>query len=92
MRLHARSGAHGQELLSILERLRAEDPAEPFWKGVRRLHAGEDQLEIEWNEPVEPRLVPAGRVQVECHLYDERALAPQAEAAAAPVRLVPASE
>ncbi len=82
VRLHARNPAHSQELLSILERLRAEDPAEPFWKGVRRLHAGEDQLEIEWNEPVEPRLVPAGRVQVECHLYDERALG-AAEAAAA---------
>jgi oligopeptide/dipeptide ABC transporter ATP-binding protein len=81
VRLHARGAAHAGELLAILERARADDPAEPFWSGVRHMHAGEDHVEIQWNEPIEPRLVPAGRVQVECHLYDERALS-AAEAAA----------
>ena len=33
------------------------------------MHAGADALEIEWNEPREPRLVPSGPVEVECHLY-----------------------
>ncbi len=76
------AGGRGQEALAVLERLRAADPAEPFWKGVRAVQAGEDDVEIEWLEPLEPRLVSAGHVQVECHLYDERALG-AAEAAAA---------
>jgi oligopeptide/dipeptide ABC transporter ATP-binding protein len=89
VRLATRNAAHGEELLAILERLRADDPAEPFWKGVRHLHAGADQVEIEWNEPIEPRLVPAGRVQVECHLYDERALSAAEAAATDTARLRP---
>jgi peptide/nickel transport system ATP-binding protein len=82
VRLPARDGAHGQNLLAILDSLRADDPAEPFWTGVRRIRAADDHVEIEWNEAIEPRLVPAGRVRVECHLYDEQALR-AAEAAGA---------
>jgi peptide/nickel transport system ATP-binding protein len=66
----ARSGATGGDLLAILDRVRAESPDDPFWTGVRALHPGADALEIEWNEPREPRLVPSGPVEVECHLYD----------------------
>jgi len=71
VRVPARNGATGGDLLAILERVRAADPEEPFWKGVRTLQPGPDALEIEWNEPREPRLVPAGSVEVECHLYGE---------------------
>ena len=70
VRLPARSGATGGDLLAILDRVRADSPDDPFWTGVRALHAGADALEIEWNEPREPRLVPSGPVEVECHLYD----------------------
>jgi oligopeptide/dipeptide ABC transporter ATP-binding protein len=65
----------GEELLAVLERIRAEDPDEPFWSGVRRLAAADGHVEIEWWEPVDPRLLPTGPVEVECHLYDEEALA-----------------
>ena len=70
VRVPARGGATGGDLLAILERVRADSPDDPFWKGVRGLHPGADALEIEWNEAREPRLVPSGRVEVECHLYD----------------------
>jgi peptide/nickel transport system ATP-binding protein len=66
----ARAGATGGDLLAILERVRADEPDDPFWTGVRALHPGADALEIEWNEPREPRLVRSGPVEVECHLYD----------------------
>ncbi len=69
VRVPAQGGATGGDLLAILERVRADDPEEPFWKGVRAMHPGADALEIEWNEPREPRLVPSGPVEVECHLY-----------------------
>ncbi len=67
-------GARASDLLGVLDRARAEDPAEPFWKGVRRLSATNGYVEIEWHDPVEPRLLPAGGVEVECHLYDEASL------------------
>ena len=67
-------GARASDLLGVLDRARAEDPAEPFWKGVRRLSATNGYVEIEWHDPVEPRLLPAGDVEVECHLYDEESL------------------
>ena len=34
------------------------------------LRSDGDAVVVEWNEAREPRLVPAGSVQVECHLYD----------------------
>src|SRR5438105_6302348 len=75
VRLAAHGSAHGADLGSLLERARAADPAEPFWSGVRRIAAENGALEVDWHEPVEPRLLPAGKVEVECHLYDESALA-----------------
>ena len=57
------------ELLPLLERLRAENPDEPFWRGVRRLGQAGGHVELDFHEPQAPGLVPAGDVQVECHLY-----------------------
>src|SRR3954447_25555184 len=74
-RLPARGGTSGEELLRALEHMRAEDPDEALLSGVRRLSAVEQQVEIEWWEPVDPRLLQVGPVEVECHLYDEEALA-----------------
>jgi oligopeptide/dipeptide ABC transporter ATP-binding protein len=73
-RLHARKGAAGSDLLTVLESARDDDPAEPFWSGVRRLTAGDDYVEVEWHEPVNPQLLETGDVQVACHLHDPEAL------------------
>jgi peptide/nickel transport system ATP-binding protein len=62
------------ELESTLDRLHAENPSEPFWRGVASLGATADTLDVSWHEPLEPRLVESGRVEVACHLYDEEAL------------------
>jgi oligopeptide/dipeptide ABC transporter ATP-binding protein len=75
IRVPAGRGASGQQLLEVLEQIRDEDPDESFWSGVRDLQAGDDHVQVEWWEPVDPRLLPSGPVQVECHLYDEEALA-----------------
>jgi oligopeptide/dipeptide ABC transporter ATP-binding protein len=71
------------DLAATLDSLRAEDPDEPFWRGVRRLAVAEGHVEVEWNEPVDPRLVDVGDVRVECHLYDEDMLAKAREYRAA---------
>jgi peptide/nickel transport system ATP-binding protein len=73
-RLRARSG-HGADAVGFLETVREEDSAEPFWRGVRRMAAAGDGVEVEWHDPIEPRPLEAGDVTVECHLYDDDALA-----------------
>jgi oligopeptide/dipeptide ABC transporter ATP-binding protein len=67
--LQPAGSARPEDLLAILERARAEDPDEPFWKGVRSLGVADGSVAIEWNDPQDPLLRPAGRVEVACHLY-----------------------
>jgi oligopeptide/dipeptide ABC transporter ATP-binding protein len=81
-RLPAGKGVSGGDLLAVLESARADDVTEPFWSGVRRVNATGDGIEVEWHEPIEPRLLDVGGVDVACHLYDPEALR-QAEAARA---------
>jgi oligopeptide/dipeptide ABC transporter ATP-binding protein len=73
-RLAAGKGTTSADILALLDRMRAESPDEPFWRGVRRVEATDGRVDVEFNEPVEPRLLPVGDVSVECHLYDEDAL------------------
>jgi oligopeptide/dipeptide ABC transporter ATP-binding protein len=68
-RFPAQGGASGSDLLAVLEQARNDDPEEPFWKGVRTMRDAGDAVHVEWNEARDPKLVPAGRVDVECHLY-----------------------
>ncbi|HEY8030533.1 MAG TPA: ABC transporter ATP-binding protein [Gaiellaceae bacterium] len=79
LRLEAHGGATGADLRGLLDKARAADPAEPFWTGVRRMADSNGALEVDWQEPLEPRLLPSGSVEVECHLYDEAALAEAAQ-------------
>ncbi len=59
----------GADALQVLEAMRAEDPAEPFWTGVRVMREIGAALEIEWHDAQEPKLRPVGDVSVECHLF-----------------------
>ncbi len=62
-------------MVELLERMRTEDPDEPMWRGVRQITAADGGAEVHFHEPIEPRLLPSGDVQVECHLHDPEALA-----------------
>jgi hypothetical protein len=42
---------------------------------VRRIAADGEHVDVEWYEPIAPRPLPQGETTVECHLYDEDALA-----------------
>jgi peptide/nickel transport system ATP-binding protein len=72
-RVAAGHGRRGSEVLALLETIRSEMPDEPFWKGVRALTAAESYADVELSPPLAPRLLPLGRAQVECHLYDDDA-------------------
>jgi peptide/nickel transport system ATP-binding protein len=74
-RLKAGQGRSGSDLFALLETVRAEDPDEPFWTGVKSMKADDGHVDVEWHEAVTPRPLPEGDVTVECHLYDEDALA-----------------
>jgi oligopeptide/dipeptide ABC transporter ATP-binding protein len=73
-RLAAGRDARATDVLAFLESVRDEGSDERFWHGVRRLTAADGHVDIELHDPVVPRLLPAGAVDVECHLYDEDAL------------------
>jgi oligopeptide/dipeptide ABC transporter ATP-binding protein len=73
-RLEAPAGRTGEELLAFLERVRSDDPDEPFWRGVRHMSTEGRNVNVVLNEPYAPRLRPVERVQVECNLFDNEAL------------------
>ena len=73
-RLPAGAGRSGADALELLNRIREEDPDEQFWSGVRRMHADDHAVSVEFQEAIDPELVSAGEVEVACHLYDQRAL------------------
>jgi oligopeptide/dipeptide ABC transporter ATP-binding protein len=60
---------------SMLGRLKAQDPDDPFWKGVEDTSVEEDGAHVRFHPPVEPRTLDVGAATVECHLHDPEALA-----------------
>jgi len=70
VRLVAPRGRNPAEIVALLERIRAEDPEEPFWRGIERLEAADTTLELDFHVPQEPQLARVGEVDVSCHLYD----------------------
>jgi len=72
-RLEAGGGHRGADVAQLLDRMRGDDPHEPFWRGVRSISSGERAVDIELNEPYPPKLLPVNGVQVECNLFDENA-------------------
>jgi oligopeptide/dipeptide ABC transporter ATP-binding protein len=70
VRLPVARGREAAELVALLERVRAEDPEEPFWRGVERLEASGTHVDLDFHPPQEPLLERVGEVDVACHLYD----------------------
>jgi peptide/nickel transport system ATP-binding protein len=66
--------AGGAALGHLLETVRADDPDNPFWKGVRQIVVAENHVDLEMFEPLAPTLLGVGPTQVECHLFDGAAL------------------
>jgi oligopeptide/dipeptide ABC transporter ATP-binding protein len=75
VRLQAAGKDGGRSLADFLESVRSDDPGNPFWRGLRRMVPSDSHVDLEWFEPMAPRPLDVGDVQVECHLFDEAALA-----------------
>ena len=72
--LPAASGGDGEDAAQVLERLRAQAPDDPFWKGVAETGVEGDGVRVRFHEGLEPRDVQADKARVQCHLHDEAAL------------------
>jgi peptide/nickel transport system ATP-binding protein len=70
VRLAAPRGRQPEEIVALLERIRAEDPEEPFWRGIERLESDAVCVKLDFHMPKEPRLERVGEVDVSCHLYE----------------------
>ena len=78
----AASGHSGADVEEIIERLRQDDPDDPFWRGVDAIEARSGDVRVKFKERLVPRVLSVGETRVECHLHDSEALA-QAERQAA---------
>jgi peptide/nickel transport system ATP-binding protein len=70
VRLAPPRGRTVEEMLGVLQRIRDEEPDEPFWKGVRRLETVDGRIELDFHDPHDPVLGLSGDVEVACHLFN----------------------
>jgi oligopeptide/dipeptide ABC transporter ATP-binding protein len=62
------AGAPG-DLLALLERIRAEQPDEPMWRGVRGMTAEPHGVRVDFEPGIDPELYPAGASHAACLLH-----------------------
>jgi oligopeptide/dipeptide ABC transporter ATP-binding protein len=74
-RVEPASGHTADEVADIVERLRADAPDDPFWKGVAKIGVEDGAVAVKFREGIEPRDVESGSSTLQCHLYDDEALA-----------------
>jgi peptide/nickel transport system ATP-binding protein len=74
-KLPAGTGHSGDEAKGVLDAMRAETSGDPFWKGVARVTAERDGVDVEFQQGLEPRQLDVDGVAVQCHLHDPEALA-----------------
>jgi peptide/nickel transport system ATP-binding protein len=59
------------EVRALLDRIRAENPDEPLWSGVRGIEPAGNGVEVQFQPADSPQLRRAGSVDVACVLYPE---------------------
>jgi oligopeptide/dipeptide ABC transporter ATP-binding protein len=69
VRLLPGRGRRTADVTALTDRLRERDPDEPLWRGVRSLEPDDDGVTLDFHAGEDPRLRPAGGVEVACHLY-----------------------
>jgi oligopeptide/dipeptide ABC transporter ATP-binding protein len=65
------SGPRARAVAQLLERIRAENPDEPLWRGVDEVVPEADGVHVRFHPGVDPALRRAGGVEVACVLYPE---------------------
>ncbi len=65
------SAGTAQEVAALLDRIRAEAPDEPFWRGVEAVERVGDGVRVRFHGGVDPDLRPSGGVEVACVLHPQ---------------------
>ena len=66
----AGSGGSGQDIVTMLERIKAENPHEPMWSGVREIRDDGSSARVEFRQDcVDPPLYDVGTQHVACLLF-----------------------
>jgi oligopeptide/dipeptide ABC transporter ATP-binding protein len=65
------SGADASRVSDLLDRVRAENPAEPLWQGVERLVETGEGVEVVFAKGYDPELRRSGGVEVACVLHPQ---------------------
>ena len=63
------SGKDPGELLKMLERIRAEEPDEPLWKGVKAMTAETNGVHVSFEPGIDPPLYDTDGARAACLLY-----------------------
>jgi peptide/nickel transport system ATP-binding protein len=68
--LKAGHGHNGADITAMLERIRAENPAEPLWRGVAEIRPASNAVAVDFRpDYVDPPLYDIDDVKVACLLY-----------------------
>ncbi len=67
--LPAGSGKDPGELLAMLEKIRAEEPDEPMWTGVKAMQAEAHGVRVTFEPGIDPPLYETGGAEAACLLY-----------------------
>src|SRR5205823_1898803 len=59
-----------EDLRAFFDRVRDEDPDEPFWRGVEAIDVEGNAVVLRFHDGVDPALLADGAVRVACHLHD----------------------
>ncbi|HWK28797.1 MAG TPA: oligopeptide/dipeptide ABC transporter ATP-binding protein [Solirubrobacter sp.] len=62
-------GKDAGDLLGLLEKVRAEDPDEPLWRGVRELRAESGGVHVSFEPGIDPVLYETDAARAACLLY-----------------------
>ena len=65
----AGSGRDPGELVKMLEQIRAEEPDEPLWKGVKEITAETHGVRVTFEPGIDPELYETGGARAACLLY-----------------------
>jgi peptide/nickel transport system ATP-binding protein len=72
--LPAAPGRPGEDAMKVLDRMRADSPDDPFWKGVASTEIEATGVRVRFHEGLEPRDLDIDGTRVQCHLHDPEAL------------------
>jgi peptide/nickel transport system ATP-binding protein len=71
----AASGRSADDVMGVLEAMRADAPDDPLWRGISGLEPAGSGVRVTFRDPYPLRELEVGAARLRCHLYDPDAVA-----------------